>query len=138
MSVGFDPASVAWASRSGSATIQGEAFLRQMGGGVVTAAGETVYLCPDSPYDQEINATSVWQRRAPVDDPSYAAYIETCRTTIASADGSFVFGGLPAGTYSVGTRVIWFVGTSFIPEGGYVYQPVTVRSGESVRVVLSR
>lgn len=40
--------------REGDATIRGQGFLRQKGGGVVTCAGYPVQLIPATPYFREV------------------------------------------------------------------------------------
>lgn len=51
--VPFDPNQGRCILSRGSSTIQGQAFLRQAGGGVVTCAGEEVSLLPATPYQVE-------------------------------------------------------------------------------------
>ena len=51
--VPFNPKEVAFINQRGAADIEGQAFFRQQGGGVVTCAGEEVMLVPAGQYATE-------------------------------------------------------------------------------------
>lgn len=132
-----NPSEVAWAAGSGTGSVSGEAFMRQQGGGVVTAAGEEVMLCPDSTYGR--NLAAVVESRVLLAGGVDAdnSYLATCRRTIAGVDGDFLFTNLPAGTYYIFTQVRWMVPGSYFPTGGYLVEPVSVTSGTETRTVLA-
>lgn len=136
---------VAYVSTRGSATVSGQAFMRQMGGGVVTCAGEEVMLIPAGRYATELmtrmfgnpqggrmGALSVM---APSETPTQ--FREMQRRAQCDAEGDFAFSGVANGPYYVLTRVIWTAGDSFVPEGGYVARRIEVRGGRDQRVLLN-
>ena len=123
----------------GSGSISGQAFLRQRSGNVITAAGNTVWLSPATPYMREF-----YQARTKPNvtfsnmDSRIEPYI---RKTMADLEGGFNFKDLPAGTYILETTVTWELPSSgLIPiyEGGPIIQEVTVGKGEKKKVVLTR
>jgi hypothetical protein len=133
----FDASAVAWAAQRGTSNIRGEAFIRQRGGGVVTAAGRQVVLCPDSPIDREMNLIGARRQNFAM-TPDARAHLSTCRMVRAGATGNFAFRDLPAGAYSVATAVTWSIPGSYIPEGGFIYENISVGEGETAEVVLTR
>lgn len=122
----------AW-NGSGDSSIEGQAFLRQRGGGVVTCAGQRVLLFPDTPYFQEVVSIASGGGK-PATPPGPDAVAVT-RNTMCDAEGRFRFSALPAGSWIVGTEVTWQVG--YEPQGGAVVRTVTVASGQTVNVLLS-
>ena len=135
-----DIAKMAWFLQSGSGKIDGQAFLRQRGGGVVRAAGEVVYLTPSVGYFLlrslsfelvELYILNHTKFKIVGGDKREDQYIQA---TKADADGRFSFSGLPDGRYFISTRVVWFVGKSL--QGGYVKAYADVRGGNSVTVIV--
>lgn len=132
----FSQAEAAFALKSGTARIQGQAFMRQRGGGVVTAAGSDVILIPDQPYTREmINRDISGQGFLTAE---YQPVFPYSKTTVADASGSFAFTNLAAGNYIVITEVKWLVPTQYggMNQGGTLASPVTVRSGETAQIIL--
>jgi len=121
---------------SGTATIKGQAFLRQRGGNVVTAAGATIYLNPATSYSREYFDLQVMRgvHLSEVDK----RMLEYERTTIGDANGNFEFNSLPAGEYYIATTITWYVPGQYIHEGGNVGIKVGVKDGEIKKVVLTR
>ena len=119
-----------------NATITGQAFLKQRGGGVVTAAGNTVTLDPATSIGNEWwkKAGLDWYKQSEI--PPSTAFTQARRTTIADADGRFKFPNLSQGKYYVCTMVTWDTGGDF--QGGFVGQLVEVQDGESKEVILTR
>ena len=144
----FDPAEVAFIHETGPNTVQGQAFLRQRGGGVVTCAGAGVSLVPRGSYSVErmrnIYGTTERAARAVAwaDDPApvYGTYL---RRTVCDAQGNFAFEGLADGDYFVTTVVAWSVPQTFgsavvmRQEGGAVMAPAAVSGGKTVRLVIA-
>ena len=136
----FDPEEVSFIHEDGPNTIEGQAFLRQRGGGVVTCAGNTVYLFPAGAYARErvqnIYGTVARPARAravpDTPDPRYLAFL---RETRCDAQGDFSFDRLADGRYFVGTRIVWLAGNR--TQGGPVMAPVEVSGGQTVEVILS-
>jgi len=133
----LDPASLEYIRETGTASIEAQAFARQRGGGVVTAAGEEVLLIPATPYTRELTAKMV----AGTAPPDAAAPIRSFkRTTIADADGRFTSSNLKAGSYLILALVRWEVPSQYgaIPQGGPMRREVTVAEGEHASVIMAR
>lgn len=140
--VPFNSQEVAYVNRSGSNTINGQAFLRQVGGGVVTCAGEEVELVPAGEYarqritqiygSEQGGYRSVYQLASDNGDPDYQRMV---RRTRCDAEGNFVFSGVANGDYYVFACVSWQA-QRYVVEGGCMTQLVNARGG-SQRVLLS-
>ena len=65
------------------------------------------------------------------------SFSQTHRQAVCDAQGYFTFEDLPAGEYFVVTSVTWVVGSSSLPEGGWLMQRVRVEAGRARRVVLA-
>ena len=126
----------------GDNTVNGSAFLRQGGGGVVSCAGNDVVLEKKlsfrrSSYAREANALSRYVRQASAVDPRHTAFEGSLRSlehtmksvSACDVDGKFEFTNLAPGTYSVCTRVYWVVGDE--GQGGNLQGSVTIPSGAS-------
>lgn len=137
----YDPAEAAWARKSGTGRIDGQAFLRRDYGRIVTAAGERVFLMPFTPYTSERFAGLFGgDRRAyfgnVVEDPP-AAYYDDRRETKVDMSGRFAFENLAPGRYIVATRVFWTEPKSFLTHGGAMYDVVEVRNDETTQAIVS-
>lgn len=128
---------------AGSATLTGQAFLRQKGGAVVTAAGSTVFLSPATGYALEHVLLNAQDETDPtkMSEPPDPRFLGALRTTVADASGRFQFTGLAAGKWIVWTRVIWEVPNfrTSIPsiQGGTLHKVVEVGGGAPVDVILT-
>lgn len=133
----FDPAAAAFSQGSGSGAVVGQAFARQVGGGVVTAAGSPVLLVPDQPFTRELVSRRVNGQFAMGEEDPVRPF---ARDTTADASGSFRFTGIPSGQYIALSTVSWGVPTQYgvMPQGGWVAAPVTVQSGSISEVILNR
>lgn len=123
--------------KEGTGTLKGQAFLTQNGGGVVKGAGRTVTLDPatSTGIDWWEKAGKHWLHRA--SQPPSKGFEDTRRTTVADADGRFVFTDLPAGKYYVRTSVTWEIGGYNPTQGGLVGKAVTISEGKTTDVVLN-
>ena len=136
----FDASEVAFIHQGGPNSLRGQAFLRQRDGGVVTCAGQRVWLYPEGGHSRErignIYGTTLMaaQAKARVDDPS-AEYLRHTRQTICDAQGNFAFEGIANGRYFVVTSVVWDVGG--LPQGGHVMAPIALTNGESKRLIIA-
>lgn len=128
----FDEQAASYILKSGTGTLTGQAFARQVGGGVVTAAGETVYLTPVTPFFTEVRQRNERGERSII-DPSIDKFT---KSTIADAEGRFAFRDLHPGEYMVFTQVRWSVAGD--PQGGSVYASATVKNNATVSVVAAR
>ena len=144
--LGFDQSQVSYVRAPGRGVIAGQAFLREGAGksNVRYAAGETVRLIPATTYAQDrikkfygsvkfLPAASV-----PEGEPD-TQYASLTRTTTVEPDGRFTFENVAPGRYYLTTRFIWKPKNSSTPEGGAMYEEVTLTGQENgpVKVVLS-
>lgn len=144
--VPFDAGEVAFINQRGAATIEGQAFMRQQGGGVVTCAGEEVDLIPVGRFSGQrmqgiYGSTDRGFRSiyAPLQldttSAEYQAYEAASRRATCDADGNFRFAGVANGDYFITTGVRWSAGGA--PQGGVLMQRVSIRNGQSQRVLLN-
>lgn len=107
----------------GTGVLEGQAFLRQQGGGVVTCAGQQVSVFPATPSMRK--AVEAGRREgAMVELVNAPAYVRGGRQTICDAQGNFRVDQLPAGAWFVETNVVWQVGYS--RQGGVLLGEVVV------------
>lgn len=144
----FDEVATAEALEPGENMLEGNAFLRQRGGGIVTCAGADVLLIPATAYAKERMATlygsisSGLQRvrtypQAISFDPNPPAYETLVKSTKCDSTGRFTFEHVADGEFFVVTNVVWSVG-SYSKEGGALMERVHLRSGEALKLVMSR
>lgn len=128
----LNEAEAAYINQKGTGVLKGQAFARQIGGGIVTAAGEKVYLVPATSYYLEVTERT---RRGDkmIVDPRADRF---SKETTADGDGRFTFNELYPGNYIVLTQVRWLAGSS--PEGGPVTVKATVANGKISEVVAAR
>lgn len=140
------PEQFAGLAKTGENTVRGQAFLRTNGGGVVTAAGEKVFLIPDVPLNREFVTNCRNGQGRFANYPSFARDFN--RETTADSEGGFLFLDVPNGDFIVFTEIRWnapevrkAAGGSYYlgdnPQGGYLSRSVTVPSGESERLIVS-
>ena len=128
---------------NGNNTIKGSALIRQRGGGVVTCAGNEVFLLPVERMSLEmiqkgygntnrgyrkLGANVVYannQDKSPV----------AGRKTTCNAQGFFSFDNLGDGEFFIESTIQW--GTGYVLEGGHIMQKVSVRNGQQIEVVLT-
>lgn len=138
--VALDPATVAWAGGPGTATVEGQAFLKTVGGDVKYGAGNTVYLIPNVPHTFDwFTRVTADMSTAPEINP---AVNKVTRKTLASGDGRFKFENVPAGSYIVVTTVQWGAPVGYHgamrAQGGFVGTVVTAESGKTVTAIATR
>lgn len=119
----------------GGVKVQGQAFLRQRGGGTVTCAGERVLLLPGTPYFREVVSIS-----KSLNETGYAFGVAIARKTVArrtqcDAQGNFEFGEVPPGSWYVLTEVRWVVGGR--AQGGIMGRSIEVTAAPSSPVLLN-
>jgi hypothetical protein len=144
--VPFDATAVSFANKKGRATISGQAFLRQRGGGVVTCAANQVTLVPEGEYAKQrmigiygstekgYTPVGVAERLANAKSDDY---YKLMKNVSCDAQGNFEFENVPNGEYFVITTVRWQV-SEYSIEGGDLMQHVSVSNGRDVKVLLSR
>lgn len=135
----------------GSGEINGTAFLRQQGGGVVTCAGQDVHLIPVTEYGTErisklygsapaMNQTAsqdirILLNRKPLFTPDPPDYKEHSRVSKCDANGEFQFTQVKDGEYYINTAVFWQVQSY---QGGNLIARAKVKNGKSPRVIMTR
>jgi hypothetical protein len=137
--VPFDPAEVAWAKGSETATIEGQAFLKTRGGDVKYGAGNDVLLFPYSAQSFDFYRRAVAGEDPPRLDPALSAL---SRAMKAGGDGSFRFDNLPAGSYLLLTSVTWEAPVGYQgamrTQGGALGAPATAENGKTTRIIITR
>lgn len=135
LSTPFPNADLAHYSASGSATIAGQAFMRQNGGGVVTCAGSLALLMPDLPYFSEAVAHA--RNNQNVDFAADQQHAQSMvRKSTCDAQGNFVFTNLPVGGWIVTSRVHWVVAD--VSQGGTLLQRgVQSKAAQETKVLLT-
>jgi len=135
----------------GDGEINGTAFLRQQGGGVVTCAGQDVHMTPVTQYASDrlfrIYGTAPAVGHTVGSDirealrvrikfvPDFPEYKEYSRATKCDAQGEFRFENVKDGDYYISTPVVWQVGAH---QGGFLATRVKVENGKTPRVIMTR
>jgi hypothetical protein len=137
----FDPKAGSYIHKTGKGKIEGSAFMRQAGGGVVKAAGEEVFLSPVTEYSRA-RMKAIYGDRKMVSisktiENTPEEYYTQIRKIKADGDGKFNFENIHPGNYFIVTKLFWRVPGSYLPEGGAIYEEVIVKDGETARVVLN-
>jgi len=91
-------------ARTGSATIQGNAFARSDTGRKHGAAGIMIYLVPLTPYTEERAKIMESGKEPAPADPELAKFV---KSMVGNFYGAFAFQNLPAGKYLVYSKVSW-------------------------------
>lgn len=128
--------------KPGTNTIKGNAFFRQRGGGVVSCAGNVVYLIPATEYaKQRINFIyrssnfSSFTSYGKI-SPDVGAYHSHIRHGQCDASGNFIFDRVADGEFFVTTSISWEVGRDI--QGGNLMHRVNVKNGETSSVIMTR
>ena len=143
----FDIKAASYVNQKGNSLIEGQAFLNQKGGGVVTCAGKNVSLIPVTEFASErmmilykniergyLNYTAATMIKISPEAPP--EYYSTGRQARCDAQGNFKFKNLPAGKeFYITTTVMWEV--DYIPEGGYLMLKVKTKANEIIEVILN-
>jgi hypothetical protein len=134
----YNPSELVPYSKTGSAKIVGQAFLKTVGGDVKYGAGDTVWLHPVT------SLTNEWFTKHIVQGVPLAAgnphSDDFRRQAIADAEGRFEFDGLPPGDYYLTCSITWGVPSDIgtMPTGGIAYAKVSVRNGETTKAIVTR
>lgn len=124
----------------GTATIEGEGFLRRKNAWLARCSGEVVYLVPDTPYFREwveIYRSGNTIENAPALNAQHKGAV---RKTQCNMQGKFTFENLPAGKWLVATRVTYDseATISILPMYDYTFlTEVETKAGETTSVILS-
>ena len=116
---------------AGPATIQGQAFLKTVGGDVKTCAGHDVILLPATKYNIEIMSNyEIYKSKINYTNRDIRADYRI-RKSMCDAQGRFVFNDVPALNWYISTNVTWGVATRYGIEyqGGHLRKMFTIRPG---------
>lgn len=135
----------------GLGEINGTAFLKQQGGGVVTCAGQDVHLFPVTEYASDrvlllygglpsLNRTVSQDIRNVLNKktsfvPDPPEYKEHSKITKCDANGEFQFSQVKDGEYYINTAVFWRVQAY---QGGQLLAYAKVENGKSPRIIMTR
>lgn len=129
--------------KDGTNTIQGNAFMRQSGGGVVTCAGNNVILFPETDYakermnvmygNNELGFNSYYRQIK--FEPNYEVFAKVTKITKCNSQGNFKFEKIADGTFYVVTSVLWQVANS--TQGGGLMKKVSVKNGEIQEIIIA-
>jgi hypothetical protein len=120
---------------TGTASIDGQGFLRQKGGGVVTCAGSKVALIPATPFFREALGHLRAGRKVAAMEQLDSSYRPLLKQSQCDAQGNFHFQGLPAGKWFIFTEVKWTVG--YKQQGGTLLREIELLPGRSEKALLS-
>lgn len=119
----------------GSGSLEGQAFLKQQGGGVVLCSGSSVILVPATDYFNESISALLARRSIQVLGVTMPMQQPIIRRTRCDAQGNFTFSDVPRGNWLVLTEVTWLVRDK---QGGTLMESVTLNDGEKKKVILSQ
>ena len=126
-------------TKQGTGIINGQAFLKTKGGDVKYGAGGTVYLIPVTEYTNELMSKAIEKGGGFTTNMDYRLnnYI---KKTIADGEGKFDFKNIPSGEYYVGCQIAWKYATQYglRPTGGNIVKRVSLKEGESQKVILTK
>jgi len=134
----FNEAEFAPFTKTGSASLSGQAFLKTVSGDVKYGAGNLVYLIPVTKYTQEWYQVGLLQGQPMSDaDPRLPKYL---RNTQADGEGRFKFSNLPGGEYIAACDIVWGVAGPYgvTYTGGTAFAKVKIGPGEQASVVVTR
>lgn len=119
----------------GDATVTGQAFLRQRGGGVVVCAGAPVVLFPKTPtFDRAVEAAREGKQPVPMAGAD-ERFKKVARIATCDAQGNFIFERIPRTRWYVFSRVTWEVADS--AQGGELIGEVDTSDGGEHRILLT-
>lgn len=144
--VAFDPSQANYIRAPGRGVITGQAFLRDGSeqSSMRYAAGETVRLIPATTYAQArikkfYGSVKFLPAAAIPKVTQDTQYASLTRTTKTESNGQFTFENVAPGRYYLTTQLIWNPKDSATPQGGAMYEEVTLTGKENgpVKVVLT-
>lgn len=121
--------------KTGTATVSGQAFMRQKSGAVVTCAGFVVTLVPDKGIYAEV-ANVYDSGRNPV-KPLYDLKTPAVKLAKCNAQGNFVLSNIPAGKWLLQTEVRWDE-VGHIGMGGFLTEKLDIHEGDNITKLLTK
>jgi hypothetical protein len=142
ISAAWDPSHASQLMQPGNNTLKGNAFMRQVGGGVVTCAGQTVSLVPATPYASERFAFLYPEKEGGLGNnvnakfsPDYPEYQAMRYTTKCDAQGNFAFESVADGEFFAQVSISWKAGVAL--QGGNLMQRVRLAGGKTQSIVVA-
>ncbi|PVZ55504.1 hypothetical protein C9422_21020 [Pseudomonas sp. B1(2018)] len=134
----FPAAEYAALPQSGTGVVEGQVFLKTVGGDVKYGAGSEVILNPVTSYSEQWH-DATYSKHAPM-EPSDSRQNQYIVTTQADGSGNFRFSGVPPGKYFITSSVYWQAPSQFglTNQGGMITNRITVSDGQTVRSILTR
>jgi hypothetical protein len=132
--VAFDATAASYILAKGSQRIEGQAYVVARDGSPRPAAHGIVRLVPATAYARA-RFEALYQGKTFIPaammpmvnaDPHYAAYTRTAKT---DADGGFRFLNVAPGDYFITAHEFYSARGTFLPEGGAMYERVSVSAG---------
>lgn len=146
LSADFDRAQAQKQVAPGKNKVEGNAFMRQMGGGIVTCAGSEVMMTPATEYARQRIVTLYGNDKTGFTgpkpfqfSPDYPEYHDLTLKTMCNSQGNFEFNNVADGDFYLHTYVQWAVAGQL--QGGYLMQKISLnggKTGQSEKVILSR
>jgi hypothetical protein len=123
--------------KEGTATIDGQLFLKTRGGDVKYGAGSEILLIPVTSYSATLYRAVKANQPLEEADPRVREYT---RRTQADGLGNFSYKHVAPGKYYIGGNVTWEAPTQFglAQQGGLVLREITVGDGEEVKAIVTQ
>lgn len=128
----FSDADFALYRGDGTASLEGEAFVKTEYGDVRNCGGEAVFLVPDTSFDINVIQSMLFTLKQVGTDYVLKKAGEAApywRESSCDSQGKFEFTNIPAGTWIVITVVQWGIGGRV--EGGNLGKKITLRPGKN-------
>jgi hypothetical protein len=131
-------------------SIKGSSLMRQVGGGVVTCAGQQIALIPATNYASErmryiygsdkagYRSVLSMQNSPPAFSETDPDYLNLQKNTLCDAQGFFKFEKIADGDFFLLSTIAWKADpNSFVYEGGTMLRKVHVEGGEMAELVIA-
>ncbi|KAF2391548.1 hypothetical protein [Pseudomonas frederiksbergensis] len=120
----------------GTATVQGQIFMKTRGGDVKYGAGSTIFFAPVTSYN--LTRFQAVQARQQLKEPDPRAQPYN-RTTVADGSGNFSFENVAAGEYLIFGSVIWEAPSPYglSTQGGMISMRFIVKEGEVKKIIMT-
>ena len=122
-------------SKKGTASVQGQVFMKTRSGDVKLGAGNEAFLNPVTTYSFQWYKQTYQQGKVlSAPDPRYDGYMIT---TITDAQGKFKLRNVPPGEYFLVSSVFWEDRSDEL-QGGYIAKWIRVEDGIAYECILTR
>jgi hypothetical protein len=124
-------------SGAGPATLNGQAFLKTVGGDVKTCAGNQVLLVPATAYMDEVIVHTRAGQTLTNKDPRATQFT---RVGTCDASGKFVFNQIPPRKWYIVVKVTWGIPTEYgiDSQGGEMMQAVDLKPGVNETILTDK